>query len=70
MLPSSYSLEAISWLSSNLESPSLILNEIFFFQGISFLLVRGHASQPLGPGRPPFRTARGGGGGRGGVLMR
>lgn len=58
LLPSSCSLGAISWLSSNLESRFLILNEIFFL-GNYFLLIRRQGCQSLGSGLTPFLYSQG-----------
>lgn len=52
---------AVSWLSSDLKSRFLILNEIFF-PGNYFLLIRRQGCQSLGPGLTPFLNAQGWGG--------
>lgn len=53
---------AVSWLSSDLKSRFLILNEIFFFPGNYFLLIRRQDCQSLGPGLTPFLNSQGWGG--------
>lgn len=49
---------AVSWLSSDLKSRFLILNE-FFFPGNYFLLIRRQGCQSLGPGLTPFLNSQG-----------